>query len=699
MSLFRWALAGMIAVGLAATQAQAEPCGSPPYDKNAACTAAGQPFACCTAAGQGTCGNQFCLGAGNPVACCTGAATGTCTGPVDPGVVDPYCIDCSINGGCTLNKYGLGHPDNFDYRRPVGTIVLDHDSFPTGSYFVSRGLPNLAPGTGCGPEAAFVPIQGQAVIREHVSCTPTGFGPMCAGGVNAGKNCHLGVSATIAAQECPGSTCVEDGAGCPVELPRAISGGVTPAQDKTTWSNAARVDTGVRVILSSSSATLGGTSNPSDPQCLAGAIWLVNARGTRYLLSEARRTELGLPPGATYIQWRDAVDGGLYRHEDDSEFCCSSTTGQACNVSPNFFQEYPINLERSCATPGALRVYRLLQTNDWVFEAGRGSDFRTDPEHIVPGEVHGVCRNNRFQGCTSAAASTQCTAPGNPHACCGNGPGGTHTCGTECDIFGDICDLREAGLRQTIPLNLTSGFPDPTRCSTAIAVLRGTASEYCTINTKYAADAEGDPGAGCIVWNFGFRPRPDLDCNGVEDVIANGGPQNDQCPFLSEFDYFKDSDGDCALGRCRGDECECTDQNIDGRNTVSDIVEINVAIYTPSWKRDVCDGNNDLGCDVSDIVAANIELFSPDSSACRHLTSIKCGNNAVNTGEACDNGAVCQGGSLDGSACDASAANICTGGQCVRLGGDGCSRICRVEAGWTCTATPGLPSVCTRLPG
>jgi hypothetical protein len=597
MRKIRWVLSTVMVAGLGAMQAQAEPCGSPLAQ--------------------------------------------------DP----PNCIDCS-GDGCTVYKYGLGHPDNFDYRRSNDFFARSHEDFPTGSYALNRQL-LTPPGTGCGPERDFSPIQGQAVLREQNGCVPTSEGP-----------------------DGPG--------GCPVEIPLAISG-VTPREDKTTWSNGARVITSTRALLASSSATLGGTSDPDDPQCLPGNIRLTNAQGTRYILPASR----GGDGVKTYIKWRDTSGQGLYRHDDDSEFCCTSPTGLACSVPPQFFGEYPINLTRNCGIAG--RIYELLQTNDWVFDGGPGTPFITDPEHIVPGNVHGVCLNNRFQACTSAAASAQCTGAGTPHLCCTGA--GSGTCGTECDVFADTCDLRERGIRQTLPANLANGQPDPTRCSTFMAVLRGTPDQYCAINDKY--EVNGDPGPGCRIWNFGFRPRPDLDCDAVVDTVANGGAANDLCPFFNEYDYFADSDGDCDGGECRGDECECTDQNEDGAVDVDDIIAINAAIFNPDLPLEICDGNNDLACDVNDILAANQEIFVPESSTCRHLTSSLCGNFAVETGEACDDGAICEGGPTPGADCDASAASTCGAlGQCVRQNGDGCNSACRVERGFTCD---GSPSVCTPL--
>jgi len=55
--------------------------------------------------------------------------------------------------------------------------------------------------------------------------------------------------------------------------------------------------------------------------------------------------------------------------------------------------------------------------------------------------------------------------------------------------------------------------------------------------------------------------------------------------------------------------------NGDGRNTVSDLVAINVAIFNPALVTPLCDGNNDGKCDVNDIIAANTEIFSPGNTS------------------------------------------------------------------------------------
>jgi hypothetical protein len=91
-----------------------------------------------------------------------------------------------------------------------------------------------------------------------------------------------------------------------------------------------------------------------------------------------------------------------------------------------------------------------------------------------------------------------------------------------------------------------------------------------------------------------------------DDGSADGA---DNCPFFPTANRM-DTDGDG-----RGDACECTDQNADGRNTVMDLVAINKAIFLPAQVTPLCDGNGDGRCTVSDIVAANVEIFSPGSTS------------------------------------------------------------------------------------
>jgi hypothetical protein len=85
-----------------------------------------------------------------------------------------------------------------------------------------------------------------------------------------------------------------------------------------------------------------------------------------------------------------------------------------------------------------------------------------------------------------------------------------------------------------------------------------------------------------------------------QDTYKNGGVQ------LADADANNDQ---------HGNQCSCSDQNGDYAVTVSDIVAINEAIFTPSAATLLCDGRNDSLCDVTDLIDANIEIFSPGTSS------------------------------------------------------------------------------------
>jgi cysteine-rich repeat protein len=709
-------------------------------------------------------------------------------------------VDCSVPGGCVTLKFGLGiNPDfradevprdNFRYTAEF----FGPDSGGT-SYFPARTEIGTTTGT-CGPERGFNPLQGQVLLREQANCTPTSFGPSCDQGPSIGAVCHLPtVNQTCTGAGAPQACCLGPGrgtctgfvntatnihecgiggrcalgagVGCRVEIPLSDGGVTPPAQTSEvrifTLSPGVLAANGDTAFVSSATGhTLGGTSfdgvHPIDNvQCLVssattqGNVRRKPSSGWRYLLPANR----GGGNGKTYIRWDSSagLDATVFSdlstsfraNTDDSAVCCSANTPtlNTCSVilppaSPN----YPLLLARTCAQAGRYPNEDNI-VNDWVFEGGRNSRFITDPDFVLPGQIPGICENNRSvacyrpnlnQDCIAAGqafdrplacctgpgtgtctANSFCQAPGpsgppsrNPFSCCVNA--GTGTCGDPCatldadpDTPGlqpDRCDLTTDGFR----IQLLGGrvpfvagatnyalINDSRRdfCGQSIEVLRGVPNAGCSLTPRF--DYAGDPGPDCGVLNYGIDARDDANCDGAADFP-------DLCPRNSEWDQNLDSDGDCGTpgspgypsNECRGDECECGDQDGDGifsgtyeigngKINVADLVSINLAIFGSAPQLRLCDANNDTACNVSDIVGANREIFTPDSSLCRQITPRQClpsvpapccGNGQLETSEFCDDGDLAPD--------------------------DGCNGACRVEFGWTCNAAS--PSVCTRNP-
>jgi hypothetical protein len=115
--------------------------------------------------------------------------------------------------------------------------------------------------------------------------------------------------------------------------------------------------------------------------------------------------------------------------------------------------------------------------------------------------------------------------------------------------------------------------------------------------------------AGFFVIALGTIAAASASAQQVDGDADGSFDQVDDCPYFANADQ-RDTDADG-----RGDACECTDQNRDGRNTVADLVGINLAIFNPLLASPLCDGNNDGQCNVADIIAGNLEIFSPTNTS------------------------------------------------------------------------------------
>ena len=557
-------------------------------------------------------------------------------------------INCS--GGCTTTTYGLGHPNDMNFRRSPNDSRAFLASNFQGSYFYLRSNPANPAGIDCGLDRDYTPAWGRVLIKEQNGCVPTSTGPSCTAGTRIGAVCHLplGVSSGVNTLDCgTGGTCtIAPGTSCPVEIP--LTNNTTPFAQRSEilgpiWAKSPSGVGGLLDLLSTTAFALSGSSSSAAADnCVPSFIRTVPSQGQRYLLPALRGGNPTDPnPAArrTFIRWNEDPTGAsaLFRHNDDGVVCCNSSATLCTAVGP--FQKYPLLNRNSCriSSPQNPGVALFLQTPDWLFDGGPGTFFQMDAEFVVPGQVGGVCRVNRDKGCTTNPQPSPLGID------CATLDADPNTPGTQ----PDTCDFREPGIRTTRPGTLGNNYPITDRCPNSFYVLRGTPNANCHITDRYVED--GDPGPDCDVVNFGVRTRPDFDCNGVPD-------SPDLCVLLNEFDHLADADGDCAISpaRCRGDECECGDQNLDGRVNVTDLVAINQAIFQgPTFAQELCDTNLDDLCNVSDIVGANREIFVPGSSVCSHVTTINCGDGFLDPSEECDDG--------------------------NRFAGDGCSPTCRNE--------------------
>jgi cysteine-rich repeat protein len=646
-------------------------------------------------------------------------------------------IDCGVPGGCTTTKYGLGiKPDFRDDEFPPDPYRWRRSDFGPDiggvSYSMERTDPDdpTAIGT-CGPERHFRPLPGMVFLREQTGCLPTGTGPRCLGGANAGKDCHLSINPLQAAIECPDGTCADPGGGCRVEIPlENANGGLTPVESTselklfTRRFQAPAPGSNPRRFIDESwesGMTFGGTSATTNS--LGQACPLINRRlrpsmATRYVLPESRRTALGLAVGATYVRWdgaflagpsglnllvnpsgcvgtacRRANEATNFRfHSDDHRRCCTSAVNvnQDCHgLATDYPYPYPLLRETACHTTSRSFWNDDNLAPDWVFTGGRDSAFFTDPQHVNPGQFAGLCREHRTIDCYLPNAAIACSGNKTPFQCCTGF--GTGTCGDPCPGMGDTCDFTEPGHRVQVACGYDSqGDPRRDCCGNGLHVLRGTPNRHCSLLPRMPYD--GDPGPRCQVDNYGIDVRYDDDCDGVADHA-------DDCPLLHEWDQGADADGDCPGPSCRGDECECGDlsggpaspfgsayRRGDGRTTVADLVAINLAVFNPldstrNGLRADTDGN--AIPTVSDLVGLNLEIYRPASSICPQVKPLPCparsSHDPPPERECCGNGLVSSIESCDDE-------NL--------VPGDGCDHACRIEPGFACS---GEPSSCGPL--
>src|SRR5262245_2956201 len=345
-------------------------------------------------------------------------------------------LDCANHGGCTVRKYGLTHPDDLAF--PIGEpiagngISKSHESFK-GSYFYRRNQsdPRIDLGE-CIAEAAFVPLEGQVLLRERNDCIPpalpaTGHCRSCTP-VSAG--CQNGVTVCSSGWDCAQGQGICDNldAGCPVEIATDIG---TPGIGNVFQSYFQTVAPAL-YVATAFNGTLATDGDhlfaPPLPPHRAGI-------GRRFIR----------PAGGTVLYWIDLSNGGgnTFGENQSVLFCDDELNGAICNAATPRFNKYPVITQLpDLAREGRNEAPFIFPDDNPATVAVEGN-FDTDQTYAPPGQIYGNCTNPipfpipglptpqvLRQGCSApgALARTQCTAPGNPRACC-TGPGTGPTCG------------------------------------------------------------------------------------------------------------------------------------------------------------------------------------------------------------------------------------------------------------------------------
>lgn len=339
-----------------------------------------------------------------------------------------------------------------------------------------------------------------------------------------------------------------------------------------------------------------------------------------------------------------ANQGGILCNTVDE---CNLDAAGTCNQATGFCNSPPhINTEIPCETNADCDLNDVCDLREGGYRLFRGS---TTPPPTSDAAAIGSCANNTAISCTQG----NCTPASNPACeCAVAGVGGECAlarvpepllCGQalfyfrgfaneNCSVVGaflnmDVCEAL-AGPGQEAGCIVPTGVVGRRR---GICGLRaaGSTGAFTPVVPAVECELDGDPGSDCSGRNYGAFIRPDLNCDGTDDV------PNDLCPNYNETDPFSDENGDG-----RGDECQCGDatpptvgfvagqytRDRDGFVNVSDLVATNFLIFNDPAagtgadgryrvSAPTCDSTGDDRCNVSDIVGTNLEIFSPGYTA------------------------------------------------------------------------------------
>jgi hypothetical protein len=177
-------------------------------------------------------------------------------------------------------------------------------------------------------------------------------------------------------------------------------------------------------------------------------------------------------------------------------------------------------------------------------------------------------------------------------------------CDSDPDLLISVRDGCGPGQDKDLMCSAGCAVPARSGCRSGGACVSAPVVQGFPLVLRVAAET---PGTGPFVLRARCEPGPPLDRDG--DTIPDA---SDVCPSWPD-PAQRDRDGNGI-----GDVCECGDQNGDGIVSVSDLIAIKAAAYTPALATPLCDANEDRVCDVSDIVAANAKIFGVPAFCSRY---------------------------------------------------------------------------------
>ncbi len=286
-----------------------------------------------------------------------------------------------------------------------------------------------------------------------------------------------------------------------------------------------------------------------------------------------------------------------------------------------------------------------------------------------------------FSACTTPSVcdplntTSNCTTCGNV---CGTGAictGSATTDDCKCTAAGETC--RQTGTNYNSAS--CSGTNCVLNCSAGFADCDGLSTNGCETNINL--DATNCGGCNALAPNPGIG----LVCGAGASCNAGAGPGGRQCQCGASGELCTSAGATYAAASCDGNNCvlNCTGFLRDCNSTVADGCEVDISVP------------NETHCNGCSTDALGTPIAPPATGSANNCNNVP--STATSTNTTCINNlglrcSYCGDNRYDGNL-NSARNEACDDGNSVN--GDGCSDICVVESGFTCTTVLGSPSSCT----